>query len=409
MKAKRLLPLLVAISICAGCEDGGAMHSIPAAPAGQILIASDLPSAGFYEAAVSAQNAIRFAIAQHPTIAGFKLAYWPLEDSVAENPSQEKGIQNVSQMIDDARVLGMVGPFNSYIANVEIPVANQSDLAMLSPSTTNSCLTVLDPSCASQPDTLRPSGRINFFRLASEDHVQGTAMANYITHNFNIKQVAVINEWSSDGDLIANSLAKELELAGGRVVLRADFDKGTLDFTSFLAEAHAKGAQAIYALGNADICAAISQTPADTMFLGTDGFTGAPACIPKPAAPSGPILATKPDVDISASKDAAAIQAVRAFHQAYPSSNVLEYTFAAYDCAQILIAAIEQAVAANHGSLPNRRQVLDAVARIQFTGVTGTYSFDQYGDAISPLMSIYRVVNSKWEYVDRIDASRKAS
>jgi branched-chain amino acid transport system substrate-binding protein len=409
MKPRNLVPLLLAASICAGCDGGGTTHSIPTAPAGQIVIGSDLPSAGFYEAAVSAEQAIRLAIAQHPTIGRFKLAFWPLDDSVAENPSQEKGIQNVSQMIDDARVLGMVGPFNSYIANVEIPVANQSDLAMVSPSTTNACLTLLSPDCASQADTLRPSGRINFFRIAPTDPVQGTAMANYISRNLSIKQVAVINEWGSDGDLIANSFAKELELAGGKVVLREDFDSGTSDFTSFVTDAHAKGARAIYALGNADICVARSQMPADTLFVGTDGFTGDPVCISQAAAGSGSIVATKPDVDITGSKDAAAIDALRAFHHAYPSSKVLEYTFASYDCARILIAAIEQAVAANNGSLPNRRQVLDAVARIQFTGVTGTYSFDRNGDATSPLMSLYHVVNGQWVYLNKVDASRTPS
>jgi branched-chain amino acid transport system substrate-binding protein len=408
LKAINLVPLLVVVSICAGCQDGGATHSIPAAPAGQILIASDLPSAGFYEAAVSAQNAIRLAIARHPTIGRFKLAYWPLDDSLAENPSQEKGIQNVNQMIDDPRVLGMVGPFNSFVADVEIPVANQSDLAMVSPSTTNSCLTLLSPDCASQPDTLRPSGRINFFRIAGEDAVQGTAMARYMARNLKVKQVAVINEWGSDGDLIAASFAKELGLEGGKVVLQQDFDSGTSDFTSFLAAAHAKGARAIYALGGADndkICVAASQVPADTLFLGTDGFADNPACISQAAGGSAQIFATKPDVDITGSQDPAAVEVLRAFHAAYPSSKVLEYTFATFDCAQILIAAIEQAVAANNGSLPNRRQVLDAVARIQFTGVTGTYSFDQNGDAISPLMSVYQVVNGKWVHLEGIDAS----
>lgn len=407
MKPRSIVPLLVAVAICAGCEGGGVVHSIPNAPAGQILIASDLPSAGFYEDAVSAQNAIRLAIAQHSTVGRFKLAYWPLEDSVAENASQEKGIQNVSQMIDDARVLGMIGPFNSYVASVAIPVANQRDLVMVSPSTTNSCLTVLGPDCASQPETLRPSGRINYFRISPDDALQGTAMARYVARNLNVRQVAVINEWGPGGTATINAFTKELELAGGNVVMTGDFDSGTTDFTTFVAAAHAKGAQAIYALGAALddlVCVARSQMPADMLFLGTDGFTSDPLCISQAAGASGSIVGTKPDVDITGSKDPAAVDAVHAFQKAYPSSRVLEYTFASYDCALILIAAIEQAIAANGGSLPNRRQVLDAVARIQFTGVTGTYSFDQYGDAISPLMSVYQVVNGKWAYLSKIDA-----
>jgi branched-chain amino acid transport system substrate-binding protein len=408
VKLRHVLPFLLAVSICVGCVGGSAPPTVSTAPAGQILIGSDLPSAGFYEAAVSAQNAIRLAIARHPTVGRFKLAYWPLDDSVAENASQEKGIQNVSQMIDDARVLGMVGPFISYVADVEIPLANQSDLVMLSPSNTNPCLTQFGPACGNQAETMHPTGRINYFRIAGADAVQGTAMARYVVQSLNVKQVAVINEWGSDGDLIATSFAKELQLEGGQVVLHAEFDSGTSDFTSFLAAAHAQGARAIYALGSADndkICAAASQVPADTLFLGTDGFGDNPACIPQAAGGSGPIFATKPDVDITGSKDPVAVEALRAFHQSYPKSTVLEYTFASYDCALILIAAIEKAVAANNGGIPNRRQVLDAVAHIQFAGVTGTYSFDQNGDAVSPLMSVYQVVNGKWVHLGRIDAS----
>jgi branched-chain amino acid transport system substrate-binding protein len=367
----------------------------------------------FFGDVLAAEEAIRLAIAQHSIVGGrFKLAYWSLDDAVAGNASQEKGIQNVSQMIDDARVLGMVGPYNSYIANVEIPVANRGDLTMVTPSNTNACLTVLGPDCGSQPDTLRPSGRINYFRIAPVDAVQGTAMARYVARTLNVKQVAVINEWGSDGTAISSSFAKELELAGGKVVLSQEFDSGTSDFTSFLAEAHAKGAQAVYALGTAGgdgICVARSQMPADTLFLGTDGFTGDPVCISQAAGAAGSILATRPSVDITGSKDAAAVDVLHAFHQAYPNSKAAEYTFAAYDCARILIAAIEQVIAANGGSIPNRRQVLDAVAQIRFTGVTGTYSFDQYGDATSPLMSVYQVVNGEWVYLNKVDASRTPS
>ena len=58
-----------------------------------------------------------------------------------------------------------------------------------------------------------------------------------------------------------------------------------------------------------------------------------------------------------------------------------------------------------YGSLPNRAQVLDAVAHIQFTGVTATYSFDANGDATAPLMEIYYVQNGAWVNKGKIDAT----
>ena len=62
-------------------------------------------------------------------------------------------------------------------------------------------------------------------------------------------------------------------------------------------------------------------------------------------------------------------------------------------------------VTANHGAFPTRPEVLDAVAHTtQFPGLTGTYSFDPNGDAISPMMSVYRVENDQWVYKQKIDA-----
>jgi ABC-type branched-subunit amino acid transport system substrate-binding protein len=147
--------------------------------------------------------------------------------------------------------------------------------------------------------------------------------------------------------------------------------------------------------------------PADLLFLGTDAIvnSGGSLCIDQALSRSEGMLATDPDVDITNSKDPAAMKAVSQFHQAYPTAKNLAFTFAAYDCALIVIAAIEQAMKANGGRLPDRLQVLEAMTGVQFTGVTGTYSFDKNGDAIFPLMSLRKAVNGKWTYVSKIDGS----
>ena len=409
MRQSVLALVAMQVLICTACQSGGATQVGSASPAGDIIIASDLPISSINGDATELERAIRLAVAQHPTIGRFKLAYWSLNDAVAANASPEKGVQNVSQMIDDPRVLGMVGSYTSYVAVDEIPIANQGYLAMISPSNTDVCLTWSGPNCNSLRESLRPNGLNNYFRLPPPDPVQGTAMARYIAENRAVKRVAVINEWGSDGDDIIGPFAAELNRHGGSVVLRRDFDSSSVDFTSFLADAHIKGAQAIYALGGPEVCAARAQMTDDAMFLGTDGISTQPDCISQAVRRGESMLATKPDVDITYSTDSAAIKAVESFHKAYPHSEITEYTFAAYDCAQILIAAIQRAVELNGGGIPNRRQVLDQVAQIHYTGVTGTYSFDKYGDAVSPLMSIYQVVNGQWKYLSKIDATATES
>jgi branched-chain amino acid transport system substrate-binding protein len=284
---------------------------------------------------------------------------------------------------------------------------------MVSPDNTAVCLTQgKPPECGADPSTLRPSGRNNFFRIAPPDDAQGNAMGRYAARNLNVKRVAVINEWGPDGDKIISRFAQELELNGGKIVAKEDVDSGTTDFKAFLANAQSKGAQAIYAIGDGDsdkICVAASQMSADLYFLGMDVLIYGSKCIGQALSRSGSMLATYTDVDITKSQDPKAINVVRQFHKAYPNARISDYTFAAYDCALIVIDAIEQAIDANGGRLPDRRQVLEAVARSQFTGVTGSYSFDKNGDAIFPLMSVYKVVSEKWTYLNKIDGSATSS
>ena len=51
-----------------------------------------------------------------------------------------------------------------------------------------------------------------------------------------------------------------------------------------------------------------------------------------------------------------------------------------------------------------QRTVGEALFTAQFAGLTGTYSFDSNGDAVTPMMSIYQVENGQWVYKQRIDA-----
>jgi ABC-type branched-subunit amino acid transport system substrate-binding protein len=71
----------------------------------------------------------------------------------------------------------------------------------------------------------------------------------------------------------------------------------------------------------------------------------------------------------------------------------------------ILITAIEQAIKANGGHFPQRSQVVEAVSHLHYSGVTGNFSFDANGDAVSPLMSLYVVKNHQWVYQQKLDAS----
>lgn len=277
MKVRELALLAVCGLVVTACQSG----SPSSGSGGDITIASDLPTSGGADQAqgvVSVQQAIKLAIDQHPSIGRFKLTYKPMDDAVAGVANPQKGIQNVKRMIDDASVLGMIGPYQSQQAVAEIPVANAKDLVMLSPSNTVDCLTLAAPYCDPQPDSLRPTGRNNYFRIAAADVFQGAAMAGFAVRRLNVKRVAAFTEHPRTMGPIVDSFAAVLTRVGGEMVLRQDLEPGTTDFIAFLSTARARGAQAIYvvSLSAERICGARATMkgvfPDDAYFLGFDSM-----------------------------------------------------------------------------------------------------------------------------------------
>jgi branched-chain amino acid transport system substrate-binding protein len=408
----RLAAWLLSAALVAGCAPAGNTSGDP-----DIIIASDLPTVAFndpFYSAVPLQHAIEFAIRERGSIAGFKLGYWPLDDSLAGIPNRVRAVENLERMIADHRVLGMIGPYTSNVAHEQLPLANRANFVMISPSNTEPCLTVPAAFCDEDPGAMRRNGSNNYFRIAAPDPVQGRGMARYIRDHLNVKQVAAFNEFGPVGDAVLREFVSELAKAGGELVLKQDFEPGAKNFAPFLKEAKAKGAEAIYAIGAAQdgACAARNQMSAlmpGAYFLGTDGMATVGQCIAEAggAQAAEGILATRVSVEPGQSTNPIIRQQVNGYRTAYPkASDISEYTFAAYDCTRILIDAIARAIQAKHGGLPTRAQVLAAVAQTnQFNGVTGTYSFNANGDALSPLMSIYQVHSGKWVYVEKLEVS----
>jgi ABC-type branched-subunit amino acid transport system substrate-binding protein len=392
--------LAVVLVIASACETA----SVAAPPT--LVIASDLPVSGQPASVGPLQQAIQLAIAQHSRIGAFRLKYLPLDDSLGLIPSTALGVQNVKRMIADPQVMGMVGPYVSFVIRDEIARAGLANLVMLSPTSTSICLT-LPPYCDARLKALRESRPNNFFRIAAPDSKQGTAMAR-VAASLNIERVAAFNEGGEEGSQYLDHFGDELASQGGRLVWREDLPDGTTKFTAFLAKAKAMGAQAIYAVGGFDsgICQARVQMKNDfAYFFVTDAATETP-CGTEPDS-SAATYGTEGWVDPTHSSDPAVMTVVNAYRAAYPKpKEIVQYTFAAYDCALILIQAIQRVVDANGGGAPTRAQVLAAVAHGTFNdAVTGHYSFDAYGDAISPTMSVWKVQGGQWVYIKQIDVS----
>lgn len=407
---------LMAIACGGNSSSGGSSNK------GEIDIASDLPTSGAdASSGLPTQQGAAFAVQQHATVKGFNIVFKPYDDAVNGKHDPQKGVQNLQDMISNSKVLGMVGPFNSNVAKAEIPVANPVPLAMISPSNTNECLTQTFDYCQSAngftPASLRPSGKNQYFRVAAADTFQGPAMADFAYDTLNTKKAAVWDDEETFGQGVANNFAKEWAKKGGTVVSRKSYDPNTKkDFKDFLLDAQSKGADVIYvgATSATGGCIARGQIKQvftnDIFYLGPDGI-GDKQCITDSGANANDhMYASQGVADATQNPDAKSV--VDAYKKAYPKpSDVAAYTFAAYDCAAILIDAVGRAIDANGGNMPTRQQVVDQVAKTSnYKALSGVITFDKNGDPTKPTLQIQQVKpvstgGMDWVFVKQLSAS----
>lgn len=359
-----------------------------------IAIASDLPlSADNNQDVMPMRAAIDLAINDHGSIHGFKVVQQPFDDALAGSWHGIKGEENVRMMVSRPQIVAMIGPYTSAVAQYEIPVANEASLVMISPSNTFVCLTSPAAPCAARPSSVN-----NYFRIAASDTAVASATASFAIRQLHLTRFAVLSDGLYYGKTLADSFAASLTASGGAAVFRATFSNNAQDYTQLLREARAAGAEAVFVGGTGRngacrVRAGMSGVfPADAYMLAGDFITDK-ACVSEAGGGANDHLLAM----VSASQPAPSSKVFQEFraHGIQPTT----YSFASYDCAQIILDAIGRAIQASGGKLPSRRQVLDAVASTHdFVGVTGTFTFKPNGDAVNPAVSAYRIQNGKWSF-----------
>jgi branched-chain amino acid transport system substrate-binding protein len=412
-----------------GCSGSGSANGKT------IKIGVDLPLSGDEgQAGRPALNGVKFFVSQNPVLEGFTVEVSSRDDAVRGIHDPKLGGRNIADLVGDPQVLGIIGPLDSSVARVAIPIANQAHVAMISPSTSNPCLTRepylpagLNPTRVAitckgaglpAPADLRPTKVNNFFRLATTDDLQGAAAADYAYTNLHLLRVAVLSDHESFGQSLAGSFRARFIKLGGLVVSYLDFTpSATLDVSSFFKQAKGDGAQAVYFGGITANkgCSIRSQMVsvfgADTPYLGGSGIAEDPGCV-KDAGSSAPgIHATVP----AANPDqvATAKPVIDAFKAAYKNAwDYGAYTILAYDATAILYDTLSKAIKAAGGKLPKREDVVAKVAATTtFQGAAGIYGFDAAGDTTHRVVSIYQATSSDpatpWRWVKEVDYSAK--
>jgi branched-chain amino acid transport system substrate-binding protein len=409
------IPLLLAILAACGSGTTSGGGTTPTATGSTIIkIATDLPVSGKdtssgKPAEDGANLAVQQANANH-TIQGYTLQFVPKDDvgpSGTHDPTQ--GAANVTALVSDALVAGIVGPFNSSVAKAEMPITNQAPLAQISPANTNPCLTKdTDASgCSGKNNllpTLRPTNKVNYFRIATTDDHQGPAGADYL-YKQGARNVYVIDDAETYGIGIANAFAGEWTKLGGKVLGHSSEPGTTTSFVSLLTQIAAMHPDSIYfggvdSTGGTLVRQQMRQVPAlqNLPYAGGDGIVTPSFATSILPTGGGPVYGTVAVVDTSKNPNAATF--VQQFKTAF-TDPINVYSAASFDCANILIQAIKTALANGAhtptsssdtaGAVAFRTAVIAAVQAIQYDGITGHQSFDANGDTNLKIISIYKL------------------
>jgi len=427
------IPLLLAM--LAACGSGttgtgttGSTGGTTSQGSKTIKVATDLPTSGKDTSnGKPTENGAHMAVDEANTsnfIAGYKIEFVPKDDvgpSGAHDPAV--GAQNITAIAGDALVAGIVGPFNSSVAKAEMPISNQAPIAQISPANTNQCLTQSSAAvgCGGKDNlipTLRPTGKVTYFRIATTDDHQGPANADYLYKTGKYKKAFVVDDAETYGIGIANTFSEEWTKQGGTVLGRASEPGTTTSFVSLLTQIASKQPDIIY-FGGTDSTGGILmrqqmlQVPSlkNTAFAGGDGIVSA-SFAKTIGLTGGPVFGTVASSDVT--KNPAAADFVKNYQAKYGELGA--YSAAGYDCMKILLTGIKNAIDGGAvvpkdssdaaGAKTFRQAVIDAIQKVDYTGPTGHHTFDANGDTTNKVITEQQLAEvsgkADWKVVDTI-------
>lgn len=375
----------------------------PAAAGAQtIKVGIDLPLSGAdASVGVSTEQGALLAVDQLQSTMpkGFTLQAEPLDDSVQGVHNPEQGVTNVRSFVSDDSVLAVVGPYNSNVAQAEIPVTNAAGMAQIGPSVVSDNLTLGD--AAKQLRRANPDLN-TFFRVCTTDSRQGSALSQF-ARQLGYKRVYVIDDNETYGLDLANQFEKDFTGAGGTIVAHDHIAKNTQDFKSQLIKIAGEKPDAVFfggvtSTGGGLIRKQMMSTGlAKTPFLGGDGIAD---------------LATVAGTDADgtyytlAAPNAEKLPAAQAFIKAYEAkyhTGIGPYSANAYAAMQVAVNGIVSAAKDNGGKVPSRAQVVSAIAAAKnLQTPIGPVTFDKNGDIQNPVLSLYGFKGGKPYFIRQI-------
>ncbi|MEU1288277.1 branched-chain amino acid ABC transporter substrate-binding protein [Kitasatospora sp. NPDC005856] len=368
--------------------DGGSANS----GSTTVVIGVDAPLTGDLSAlGLGIRNSVDLAIKkanESNEVPGVKFEIKALDDTGKPAPGQ----QNATQLVGDSKVLGVVGPLNSSVAQSMQQIFDDAGLVEVSPANTGVALSQGEKWASGEKK--RPFQ--SYFRTATTDAVQGPFAAQFLYTDAKKTKVFLIDDQKTYGAGLAGTFKGEFTKLGGTLVGEEHVNPDDRDFAAIVTKVKSSGAEAVYYGGEYPAAGPLSlqlkEAGVNIPLMGGDGIQSGDFIKLNPKSQGDYATAVGLPVEsLDTAKKFIADYKAGGYKDAYET-----YGGYSYDSAWAIIQGVKQAVKDNNGKVPDRKAVRDAVQKVTFDGVTGKVSFDEFGDTTNKQLTVYTVKDGKW-------------
>lgn len=325
------------------------------------------------------ENGARLAIEEYNakgvTIGGKKVKF----ELIAEDDAADPKTGNiVAQRLVDLGVKGVVGHLNSGVSIPASRIYNDAGIPMVSPSSTN--------------PTLTKQGFPTIFRTMANDIQQGSVIGKYAASKLG-KKVAIVDDRTAYAQGLADEVEKAVKASRATVTSREFTNNLATDFMAILTKIKSQNPDVIVYTGmdaqGGPMLKQIKQLGINAKFVTGDG-----GCTPELIKLAGDAMSdkaycTQAGLPLEEMAD-------KTFKDRFKKRfgvEVQTYAPYAYDAAAALIEAMKAA-----GSFEPAKY-LPALKKVEFKGVTGEVSFDQFGDIKKGAITMYQFAGGEWNTV----------
>jgi branched-chain amino acid transport system substrate-binding protein len=383
---------------------GGAAGGTP------IKVGIELPmTGGEAPNGVPTANGVALALEQNK-VDGFNITINQQDDAVNGKHNADQGAKNMTTLANDAAVQFVVGPYNSSVAQAEIPVSNAAGLMQCSPANTAVDLTKGDPAKAlraTNPD------KIAYVRVATTDDNQGAGTADIAFNTIGAKTAYVLDDTQTYGKGLAKGFTDAFTTFGGQIVGTDGVPDTTTDFTSYVTKAKGLNPDVIMyggvtTSGLGLFRKQMAQQGLDIPLVGGDGINDGSADTASSFLNIAGDGAANTYSTVAAIHDIPDPAKFAADYKAKFNADPGSYSAPGYACTQIFLAALKAVAASAGGDMAKLREAVRAYiadTSHSYDTVLGKVGFDANGDTTQHTISYYQYdpTAKNWKFLKQRD------